>query len=112
MAYFEGEREHQPVDHLVGALQPGKAKDDWSRQVQFHHQERERLGHVVSNETEIFTDSWINPTVAGLPSKRHSVIRKSRGSNTKVGKTARDVSKKFEVAPKSMSTDTGSERPG
>jgi len=23
-------------------------------------------------EIEIFTDSWINPAVAGLPSKRHS----------------------------------------
>jgi len=26
------------------------------------------------NETEIFTDSWINPVVTGLPLKRHSVI--------------------------------------
>src|SRR5882724_9160795 len=65
-----------------------------------------------ANEMEIFTDSWINPAVAGLPSKRHNVIGQSRGSNTKVGKAARDESKKFEVAPKSMSADTGSERPG
>jgi len=65
-----------------------------------------------ANEMEIFTDSWINPVVAGLPSKRHNVIRRSRGSNTKVGDMARDKSKKFEVAPKSMSADTGSERPG
>jgi len=28
-----------------------------------------------ANETDIFTDSWINPAVAGLPLKRHSVIR-------------------------------------
>jgi len=35
-----------------------------------------------------------------------------RGSNTKVGKAARDECKKFEVAPKSMSAGTGSERPG
>ena len=27
-----------------------------------------------ANETEIFTDSWINLAVAGLPSKRHNVI--------------------------------------
>jgi len=27
-----------------------------------------------ANKTEIFTDSWINPAVAGLPSKRHNVI--------------------------------------
>ena len=37
---------------------------------------------------------------------------KSRGSNTKLGKVARDESKKFEVVPKSMSSDTGLERPG
>src|SRR5882724_4818451 len=65
-----------------------------------------------ANETEILTDSWINLAVAGLPSKRHNAISQSRGSNTKVGKAARDESKKFEVAPKSMSADTGSERPG
>src|SRR5882724_5282474 len=65
-----------------------------------------------ANETEILTDSWINPVVTGLPLKRHNVIGRSRGSNTKVGKVARDESKKFEVAPKSMSADTGSGRPG
>jgi len=27
-----------------------------------------------ANETEILTDSWINPAVAGLPSKRNNVI--------------------------------------
>jgi len=65
-----------------------------------------------ANETEILTDSWINPAVAGLPSKRHSAIGRSRGSNTKFGDAARDESKKFEVAPESMSADTGSGRPG
>jgi len=60
--------------------------------------ERE-TGEWSANETEIFTDSWINPTVTGFPSKRHSVIRRSMGSNTKVGKVARDESKKFKVAP-------------
>ena len=65
-----------------------------------------------ANETEILTDSWINLAVAGLPSKRHNIIGRSRGSNTKVGEVARDKSKKFEVAPESMSADTGSERPG
>src|SRR5882724_10089953 len=65
-----------------------------------------------ANETEIFTDSWINLAVVGLPSKRHNVIGQSRGSNTKGGKVARDESKKFKVASESMSTDTGSERPG
>src|SRR5882724_6319233 len=65
-----------------------------------------------ANETEILTDSWINLAVAGLPSKRHNVIGRSRGSNTKVGEVARDKSKKFEVAPESMSADTGSGRPG
>ena len=65
-----------------------------------------------ANETEIFTDSWINPAVTGLPSKRHSAIRQSRGSNTKGGKAVRDKSEKFEVAPKTMSVDTGLKRPG
>jgi len=65
-----------------------------------------------AKETAIFTDSWINPAVAGLPSKRHSAIRKSRGYITKGGNVARDEPKKFEVAPESMSADTGSERPG
>ena len=36
----------------------------------------------------------------------------SRGSSTKAGKVAQDESKKFEVAPESMSVDTGLERPG
>ena len=54
------------------------------------------------NETEIFTDSWINLVVAGLPSKRHSSIGRSRGSNTKGGEVARDESRKFEVAPESV----------
>jgi len=61
---------------------------------------------------ETFTDSWINPAVAGLPSNRHRVRGKSKGSDMKSGKAAREESKKFEVAPESMSTDTGSERPG
>ena len=65
-----------------------------------------------ANEKDISTDPWINPAVAGLPLKRHNVIGRSRGSNTKVGKAARDKSKKFEVAPESMSADTGSGRPG
>jgi len=65
-----------------------------------------------ANKTEIFTESWINPAVTGLPSKRHSAIRRSRGSITKGEEVARDESKKFEVAPESMSTDTGLERPG
>jgi len=65
-----------------------------------------------ANETEISTDSWINMVVTGLPSKRHNAISRSRGSSTKVGVAARDESKKFEVAPKSMSADTGSERLG
>ena len=80
--------------------------------VQLCHQERERdWVEWSANETEIFTDSWINPAVAGLMLKRHSVIRRSRGSNTKGGEAARDESKKFEVAPKSISADTGLERP-
>ena len=27
-----------------------------------------------ANKTEILTDSWINPAVTGLPSKRHNAI--------------------------------------
>src|SRR5882724_8551737 len=65
-----------------------------------------------ANKAEVFTDSWINLVVAGLPSKRHSAIGRSRGSNTKGGKVARDKSKKFEVDPELMSEDTGSERQG
>ena len=61
---------------------------------------------------ETFTDSWINPAVAGLPSKRHREKGRSSGFNEKSGKVARDKSMKLEVAPKSISTDTGSERPG
>ena len=58
------------------------------------------------------TDSWINPAVAGLPSKRHRMMGRSKGSITKRGESAREESKKFEVAPESMSADIGSERPG
>ena len=61
---------------------------------------------------ETFTDSWMSPAEAGLPSNRHRVRGKSKGSYTKRGKAAREESKKFEVAPESMSTDTGSVRPG
>src|SRR5882672_2834492 len=32
--------------------------------------------------TEVVTDSWINPTVAGLPLKRHRVMGRSKGSIT------------------------------
>jgi len=60
----------------------------------------------------MFTDSWINPMVAGLPSKRHRVMGRSNGSGKKMGKEARDESKKFEIAPELMSADTGSGRPG
>ena len=60
-----------------------------------------------ADETEILTDSWINRVVTGFPSKRHNVIGRSRGSNTKVGEVARDESKKFEVAPESINADTG-----
>ena len=74
--------------------------------------EREDWVKWSANETEIFTDSWINPAVTGLLLKRHSVIRRSRGSNTKGGEVARDESKKFEVAPELISADTGSEQPG
>jgi len=35
-----------------------------------------------------------------------------QGFQYKSGKVARDKSKKFEVAPESISADTGSERPG
>src|SRR5882724_1802491 len=65
-----------------------------------------------ANKTEIFTDSWINLAVAGLPSKRHNAIGRSRGSNTKVGEVARDESKKFKVAPESIKAYTGSGSPG
>src|SRR5882672_10561796 len=37
---------------------------------------------------------------------------RSKGSVTKRGESAREESKKFEVAPESMSADTGSGRPG
>jgi len=60
-----------------------------------------------ANQTKIFTDSWIHPPVAGLPSKMYSAIGKSRDSNTKVGEAARDESNKFKVAPELMSADTG-----
>src|SRR5882672_649328 len=62
--------------------------------------------------TEVVTDSWIKPAVAGLPSNRHRAMGQSKGSITKRGESAREESKKFEVAPESMSADTGSGRPG
>ena len=58
------------------------------------------------------TGSWIKPAVAGLPLKRHRAMGQSKGSVTKRGDLAREESKKFEVAPESMSADTGSGRPG
>jgi len=67
---------------------------------------------LSAKEIVILTDSWINPAIYGLPLKRHSATGLSNGSSTEVGKVARDESKKFEVAPESMSADTGSERPG
>jgi len=60
-----------------------------------------------ANETEILTDSWINPAVAACH-REAQCDRSIQGSNTKFGMHARDESKKFEVAPESMSADTGS----
>ena len=62
--------------------------------------------------TEVVTDSWINPTVTGLPSKRHRAMGRSKCSVTKRGELAMEESKKFEVAPESISADTGLGRPG
>jgi len=47
-----------------------------------------------------------NPVVPGLPSKRHRAMGQSNGSSTKMGKEARDESKKFDIAPESISVDT------
>ena len=58
------------------------------------------------------TDSWIKPAVVGLPLKRHREMGWSKGSITKRGESAREESKKFEVAPESMSANTGLGRPG
>jgi len=51
----------------------GQAKDNQGRGVQFSSPQRKIPGQVVSKVIERFTDSWINPAVTGLPSKRHSV---------------------------------------
>ena len=42
----------------------------------------------------------------------HSVMGRSKGSGTNIGKVARAESKKFDVAPKLMNADTGLGRPG
>jgi len=52
-------------------------------QVQLRHQGERDWVEQSANETEILTDSWINLAVAGLPSKRHSAIGRSRGSQYK-----------------------------
>jgi len=51
---------------------------------------------LSANKTERFTDSWINPAVEGLPLKRHSAMGRSRGSNTQLGKVARDECQEWE----------------
>jgi len=61
--------------------------------------------------TERFTDSWINLVVTGLPLKRHSAMGRCNGSSIKIGKEARDKSKKFDIAPELMSADTVLGRP-
>src|SRR5882672_315798 len=48
------------------------------------------------NATEVVTDSWIKPAVAGLPSKRNRATGQSKGSVTKRGDLAREESKKLE----------------
>jgi len=53
--------------------------------------------------TEVVTDSCIKPAVAGFPSKGHRETGRYKGSVTKRGESAREESKKFEVAPESMS---------
>ena len=40
---------------------------------------------LSAKTTDNFTDSWMNPAVAGLPSNRHRVIGRSNGSKTKLG---------------------------
>ena len=79
------------------------------RPVKLRHQERSCVELSVKM-IETFTDSWINPAVTGLPSKRHRARGQSKGSDMKSSKVAREDSKKFEVAPELMSTEGCCER--
>jgi len=72
----------------------------------FTRRERDWVKKSAKRDRDI-QNSWINPVVAGLPSKRHSAIGRSRRSNTKGGEAARDESKKSRVAPESIKADTG-----
>ncbi len=54
----------------------------------------------------------MNPDVAGLPSKRHSVMGWANTEGTNMDIDARDESMTFEVALESMRVKIGLERPG
>jgi len=53
-------------------LKPWKAKDN--QRCSFVTRRERDWVEWSANETAIFTDSWINPAVSGLPLKRHSAI--------------------------------------
>jgi len=60
----------------------------------------------------VVTDSWIKPCSRWLAIEKNTGRWAIQRFSYKEGKSAREESKKFEVAPKSMSADTGSGRPG
>jgi len=95
---------------LVGASQPGRQGQLGLMGAALSPGERE-TGSSGQQMNRDLHRLMMNPAITGLPSKRHSAIGKSRGSNTKVARWPEIESKKFKVAPESMSADTGLERP-
>ena len=104
------ERADQSIVGLV-LCSHGRAKDDQSRWVQLRHQERKTLGQVISKRDSDIHRLMDKPGGCRLAIKEAQCDRTIQGFQYKGGKVARDKSKKLEVAPESMSADTGSERP-
>ncbi len=57
-------------------------------------------------------DWWMNPNIAGLPSKRQSAMGWANTVGTKMDRDARDESIKLNVAPESIKAVIGSAIPG
>jgi len=66
---------------------------------------------LSGNITDALSDWWMNHNIVGLPLRRQSVIGCSNGWSTKWGSLAKELSMKFNVAPKSMRANTGLRSP-
>ena len=79
--------------------------------MQFCHQKRKILGQVVSKGDREIHRLMDKPSHHWLAIEEAQCDQAIQRFQYKFSEVARDESKKFEVAPESMSADTGSERP-